>query len=348
VPTIEGSEAADTLIGTEGRDILYGHGDDDALYGLAGDDELYGGDGDDLLEGGEGNDRISGGNGTDTASYASATAAVRVNISSRITSYQDTGGAGFDLLTDIEIVIGSDFADTLTGDEYRPNWLDGGAGDDTLVGDYQSYWFGFDFLDGGPGADFMAGSKGVDHYVVDNVHDTIIERADEGDDIVFADVTYTLAAGVHVETVTTTWANGWKLINLTGNELPQSLYGNDGWNELNGSGGNDYLVGGGGADLFLFITDLGQGNIDGIGDFEAGLDRIGIDNAVFTGLDGGILAAGAFAMGSAANEEDDRIIYDPTSGALWFDEDGSGPGAALQFAQLETNLSLCSNDFVVV
>ena len=89
-------------------------------------------------------------------------------------------------------------------------------------------------------------------------------------------------------------------------------------------------------------------NADGIGDFQAGLDRIGIDNAVFSGLDGGALPAGAFTTGSAAKDADDRIIYDPTTGALWFDADGSGSGAAMQFAQVQQNLTLSGTDFVVI
>ena len=55
---------------------------------------------------------------------------------------------------------------------------------------------------------------------------------------------------------------------------------------------------------------------------------IHLDNAVFTGLAAGALAAGAFNTGAAASQADDRIIYNAATGALLFDADGSGAGAA--------------------
>ncbi|MGC1269599.1 MAG: hypothetical protein WA842_03270 [Croceibacterium sp.] len=70
--------------------------------------------------------------------------------------------------------------------------------------------------------------------------------------------------------------------------------------------------------------------------------------AVFAGLTPGGLAATAFATGSAAAEGDDRIIYNPQTGALLFDEDGTGSGAAVQFALLPTELALSASDFLVI
>ena len=116
----------------------------------------------------------------------------------------------------------------------------------------------------------------------------------------------------------------------------QSLFGNVGNNVLNGLGGNDTLRGLGGADNFVFSTALGAGNVDTIADYQSGVDRIYIDNVVFTGLTEGNLAAGAFVTGTAAVDADDRIIYNSTTGALSFDAQGSGrgsgSGAAVQFA----------------
>ena len=117
---------------------------------------------------------------------------------------------------------------------------------------------------------------------------------------------------------------------------------------LDGKGGADLLTGLGGADSFAFTTALGAGNIDTIGDFSVADDTIRLENAVFTGLAAGALAAGAFNTGAAASQADDRIVYNSATGALLFDADGAGGAAAVQFATLSGGLALTSADFLVV
>jgi serralysin len=73
-----------------------------------------------------------------------------------------------------------------------------------------------------------------------------------------------------------------------------------------------------------------------------------IENAVFAGLSAGALAAGAFQTGANATQADDRIIYNAATGALSFDADGNGGGAAMQFASLASGLALTSADFLVI
>ena len=127
-----------------------------------------------------------------------------------------------------------------------------------------------------------------------------------------------------------------------------TLLGNAGANVLDGSGGNDTLLGLGGADTFAFTTALGAGNVDTIVDFVAGTDKIALDDAVFTGL--GRSARSPPAPSSPApprGDADDRIIYNTATGALFFDADGNGAGAAVQFATLTPGLGLAATDFTV-
>ena len=77
-------------------------------------------------------------------------------------------------------------------------------------------------------------------------------------------------------------------------------------------------------------------------------DTIQIDNGIFTGLAAGTLAANQFVIGAAAQDADDRIIYDNTSGALSFDVDGTGGAAAVQVAQVSAGLALTNLDFLVL
>jgi len=73
-----------------------------------------------------------------------------------------------------------------------------------------------------------------------------------------------------------------------------------------------------------------------------------LENDLFTSLPNGALAAGAFVVGTAAQDADDRIVYNPTTGALFFDADGNGAGAAVQFAVLSGAPALAASDFTVI
>lgn len=103
----------------------------DTVLGGGGNDTICGGDGDDVIVGGAGADRLDGGAGTDRVSYAGATAAVTASLATNTPS----GGAGADVLSTFENILGSSYADTLTGGT-GANVIDGGAGtaEDTLKG----------------------------------------------------------------------------------------------------------------------------------------------------------------------------------------------------------------------
>jgi serralysin len=99
---------------------------------------------------------------------------------------------------------------------------------------------------------------------------------------------------------------------------------------------------------FLFDTALDAAtNVDVITDFVAGTDTIVLENTIFGVFAAGDLAAERFAIG-APQDGSDNIIYDPTSGALLFDVDGTGAAAAVQFAQMSAGLALTEQDFLIV
>jgi serralysin len=62
----------------------------------------------------------------------------------------------------------------------------------------------------------------------------------------------------------------------------------------------------------------------------------------------GLLSAEAFHIGTAAVDSDDRIIYNSATGSLFYDADGMGTAASIQFATLSTGLQITNNDFWVI
>ena len=91
----------------------------------------------------------------------------------------------------------------------------------------------------------MAGGLGNDTYIVDNASDVVTEAAGQGTDTVSTSVSYALAAGSEVETLSGTGALG---LTLTGNEFNNIVIGTGANDTLFGGIGNDTLNGGAGAD----------------------------------------------------------------------------------------------------
>ncbi|MBZ9782381.1 retention module-containing protein [Pseudomonas sp. REP124] len=154
--TLTGTDGNDTLVAGDGNNILNAGAGNDILTAGTGNNELHGGAGNDLLFSGIGNDLLDGGTGNDTASYAHATSGVTVNLG--VTTAQNTLGAGTDILTGIENLVGSNFNDNLTGDN-NSNVITGGLGNDVLNGGG-----GDDFLIGGLGNNTLTGGSGADTF----------------------------------------------------------------------------------------------------------------------------------------------------------------------------------------
>tara|TARA_R110002096_G_scaffold416576_2_gene619305 strand:- start:122393 stop:130243 length:7851 start_codon:yes stop_codon:yes gene_type:complete len=127
------------------------------IYSGAGDDTINGGDDRDYIRGSEGADTIDGGGHvSDTVSYYFlSTEGINVNLATGI----NTGGfAEGDILTNIEVINGTRFDDTITGDD-NDNWLYGEQGDDILNGgggnDTFNMGTGYNIVDGGTGDDLI-------------------------------------------------------------------------------------------------------------------------------------------------------------------------------------------------
>ena len=347
--------------------IITGGTGGDTLSGLGGDDTLIGGTGAaNTMVGGLGNDfyfvSIVGdsivegvGEGTDQVRTALAAYTLAANVEQLVY----TGGGTFSGTgnTIDNVIFGGALADVLSG-LAGADTLIGGAGNDTLIG-------------GAGAANTLQGGLGNDTYYVSAGGDTVFELVGEGTDQVVTDLSsFLLAANLEnlfFNGVGAFVGTGNGLANLivgagsadtlaglggddtlVGNGGADLLQGAAGLDLINGGLGNDTVDGGTGADLFLFDSALGPANVDTVQSFEAGIDRFLLEDSVFAGMPLGVLAASRFVIGAAAGDADDRIIYNSATGALLFDADGNGAGAAVQFALLGTGLALTASDFVVI
>ena len=292
-----------TPVGGQGIKVIAAGGADSITTG-GGNDDLNGGGGADALAGGGGDDRYHVDNVGDSVAEGAAGGFDRVLASA---DHVLTAGSEVEMIT--------------TNDNLATTGIDltGNALAQYLFGNA-----GANILDSGGGGDVMLGFGGDDRYIIRDAADRIVEIAGEGNDRLLSAIDYVLTAGQSIEIMTTDDNLGTSGVDLSGNALGQYLFGNAGANVLNGKEGADVMLGLGGADSFAFTRPL-DGSFDRIGDFD-GDDTILLEDAVF-GLAMGSLNPNVFVVGTAAADADDRIIYNQTLGALYYDADGNGAGA---------------------
>jgi Ca2+-binding RTX toxin-like protein len=191
---VAGSLTGDTLSGDENPNVLSGGGGDDTLNGRRGDDTFL------------------GGTGSDTASFADA-----FGVDADLGTGTATG-QGLDELTGVENLLGSPYADRLTGNALN-NQLRGGAGNDILNGRGAQ-----DYMDGGADFDTADYSSAPNGVTVD-----LPSRSATGD----GDDTL------------------WFTENVTGSPYDDWIIGDDSSNVLDGRGGNDDITGGDGNDTVI-------------------------------------------------------------------------------------------------
>jgi Ca2+-binding RTX toxin-like protein len=350
-----GDAAGDTftfienITGTQYNDDLWGHNGNNVLNGMLGNDNLKGFGGNDTLRGEAGNDVLDGGLGADTMIGGIGNDTYLVdNFSDAVSEF---GGEGADVVrtsvsyilpyaADVETLETTDpngTAPLFLYGNYSGNNIFGNNGANEILGGY------------GGGADQMTGRGGNDTYYVYQASDRVIENGGQGNDTVYANVSWTLTAGSDVELLATWDDLGTAAIDLTGNANGNVVRGNNGNNTLNGGDGRDDLTGLGGQDQYLFDTRLNAAvNVDTLSDFSVADDAIVLENTIFSVFAAGPLAAERFIVGTAALDASDNIIYNSATGALLYDSDGNGATAAIQFAQLAPGLALTQDEFLIV
>ncbi|BAY77908.1 hemolysin-type calcium-binding region [Nostoc linckia NIES-25] len=319
--TFNGTTKIGTITAGTTRSVTYKNIEKFYINGTQYNDLIVGGNGNDTLSTGfDGNDTIDGGRGEDllyvynnnASSGIISTFNVTSNTGSITTGTRSVSYKNIERLN----VIGTDYNDLIVG----------GNGNDTL----STGFGGNDTVDGGRGEDLL--------YVYNN-------NASSG-------ITSTFNANTNTGLITVgTRSVSYKNIeqlDVGGTAYNDLIVGSNGNDTLTGGNGNDSLIGGSGTDTFVF-NSFNEGS-DRIYDFNATNEVIQVSALGFGGgLSAGILSASQFKIGTSASTSTQRFIYNSTTGALFFDQDGNAGGfTQVQFALVTTGLSLTNTNFVLV
>lgn len=284
----------------------------------------------------------------------------------------DNGSAtlpdAFSDLSDLALQIGSAISDKLLGTDGN-DLLIGTASDDTITAGS-----GNDVLAGGAGADILMGGAGSDtasyanataavkaslsnpsgntgdaagdvYKQIENLTGTGFADKLTGNDSVNVlsggngnDVLYGLGG-------TDTLIGGAGNDQLFGGAQNDVLIGGDGNDYLVGDAGYDKLTGGAGSDKFVFEGPNDAS--DQITDFQHGVDKI-----VLSGADYGVTTLSDFDFVSGSRpvvaSASPTLLYNTSTGSLWFDPDGLGWRGAVHVADLSNQADLALSDFIVI
>jgi len=143
-------------------------------------------------------------------------------------------------------------------------------------------------------------------------------------------------SGVGGNDVLSGGVGGDHLIGGAGNDVLRGSSHND---TLAGGLGADTLNGGAGADRFVFDTAVTTSNADTVVDFSAVVDVLVLTGSRFPAIQsstGSTLSEEEFCArpGGTAAEPDDRVIYNTSTGDVFYDADGSGPKTPVKIATL--------------
>lgn len=139
---------------------------------------------------------------------------------------------------------------------------------------------------------------------------------------------------------------------LSGGTQADVLIGGAGNDRLIGGPGIDTVFGGVGNDAFILKAPVSTANRDAIKDFAnapGNNDSILLAHSVMPALGAaGALDPQFFFAGAAAHDADDHIVYNRSTGTLFYDPDGNVPGNATAIATLTTRPLLTAADFLVI
>ena len=227
---MNGDAQGDVISGFEN---LVGSNFNDTLTGSLVANVISGYGGNDTIIGGAGADTINGGTGEDTLMYWGSPTGVAVDLAAGTGFGGDAAG---DLISFIENLNGTFFADTLLGD----------ANVNELYGHD-----GMDMLNGRGGADQMHGGTKATPTT------STMCRTRCSRKLAKARIRSIAASATRWRPVRRSrpWPRpmppGVGAINLTGNDVAQTITGNAGANIINGGGGADTMQGLGGDDMYF-------------------------------------------------------------------------------------------------
>ncbi|MGB5791917.1 beta strand repeat-containing protein, partial [Poseidonibacter sp.] len=363
IEEIQGSDYKDEMTGdnvVSADDIFKGGDNSDTLIGNLGNDKLYGEEGDDTLRGGAGDDYLHGGaDGSDTADFSDATGSgIDVDLSQ--TGSQTVGGnLGSDTLVDIENVLGSDFADTIAGND-KANTLKGGSGNDTFSFSNTAGETTGDYIDGGDDVDT------VDYSQLNSKIEIDLNEENNGATNVTVGTNSSDHQIENVENIKGTAQND----TISGNSSQNTIDGGAGDDTLDGEGGVDAthldtLIGGLGNDTFVVndkgfthydgTTDQGTGFVDTadfstIANDSADKVNVNLQDGTFT-LNGATINGTTFSgiEGAIGGAGDDSIVGTTTANTLIGgagDDTLLGNGATSGIDYIDGGANTTNGDFV--
>ena len=285
--------------------------------GNAADNVIIGNSGNNSLAGLGGADTIDGGGGIDTVVYSASPSGVNVSLATGVGTGGDAQG---DVLSNIENITGSSYADTIEGSS-GDNVLKGGGGIDTLSYAHATAGVAVNLslttaqATGGSGTDTV---NGFENLTGSDFNDSL---------------TGTSSANV-----------------LTGGNGNDTMDGGAGGDTLVGGNGSDQLTGGSGADRFVFTatadSPAGAG-ADHILDFSSSqgdkIDLSAIDANTATAGDQSFTFIGNQAFHGIAGE----LHYVSNGSGITVEGDVNGDGIADFAINVNGVASVAAGDFIL-
>ena len=316
--------------------------------------KLYGGD--------TGIESVVIGTGLNVIADTSSTANLNIDASAVLNALNITGNNGNNFLA------GTAFGDTING----------GVGDDVINGAA-----GNDLMNGENGNDYYivsshaaaeiadTGTTGVDTVIFTSLlaGDTFkVFAGDIGiEEIVIGTVTMNSFYGfisiingsdIQLNVDASASQNGLTISDNAGNNTIHGSVYNDVISDSNGNdtvfggAGNDSLNSRGGSNVFVFDSALDSTtNVDNINFFISTAfnfgysDTLRLDHNIFSALNLGALSGNDFVVGAAVDTTDHILKI---GNAVYYDADGSGSIAPIEFVTLTGHTVLTAADFIIV